>query len=510
MFNVCMIGDNVLTAANVALKIGIFRKKLKNDFLVLCLVNNHNNMIVNSIDEHNPNIDINAEAETVAEKIMNYKLVWRNSSDSYRITCYEDEKSMEFNINTVNQLYLKYDLCLTGNILLYLTKYYHKQINSLNNHNKKSLKFNEPFQLELINEYITVYARVSPQQKSYIIESYNNNSKITLMCGDGTNDIGALKAAHIGVSVINNAELEDKLRKLDISNENSMNVTTNGSKKKEKSKISSKDRMLRAMAELQEQENDPTVIKLGDASLASAFTARRTSIDSILTIIRQGRCTLVTTIQIYKILALNCLISAYMMSILHLNGLKTGDIQMTANGIINAVLFFSLSRAQPVEYLSKVKPVNSVFHLSVLLSIIGQFIIHLLSIIILFYICNIYTTTDKSLISPDGTFQPNLINSTMFILILIINLNNFIVNYHGNPFTQELTQNIILYRSAQAIYVIVFIIIGEQFTPINDFFQMTMFPSSTFQILLIIVLLCNLILNYSIERLCRYYGHQEK
>jgi hypothetical protein len=38
--------------------------------------------------------------------------------------------------------------------------------------------------------------------------------------------------------------------------------------------------MDRAMAELREQEMDPTVIKLGDASIASPFTSRRTSIDA--------------------------------------------------------------------------------------------------------------------------------------------------------------------------------------------------------------------------------------
>jgi hypothetical protein len=63
-------------------------------------------------------------------------------------------------------------------------------------------------------------------------------------------------------------------------------------------KITAKERMLRASLELQEQKNDPTLVKLGDASIASPFTARRTSIDSVLSVLRQGRCSLVTTIQV--------------------------------------------------------------------------------------------------------------------------------------------------------------------------------------------------------------------
>ena len=75
-----------------------------------------------------------------------------------------------------------------------------------------------------------------------------------------------------------------------------------------------KDRMMRAVAEMQEIQADPTTVKLGDASIASPFTARRTSIDSVLTVLRQGRCSLVTTIQVIvlswllvKINLFNCL-----------------------------------------------------------------------------------------------------------------------------------------------------------------------------------------------------------
>jgi cation-transporting ATPase 13A1 len=50
---------------------------------------------------------------------------------------------------------------------------------------------------------------------------------------------------------------------------------------------------------------------------------------------------------VYKVLALNCLVSAYMMSALYLRGLKQGDTQMTATGLVIAALFFFLSQVSP-------------------------------------------------------------------------------------------------------------------------------------------------------------------
>lgn len=43
-------------------------------------------------------------------------------------------------------------------------------------------------------------------------------------------------------------------------------------------------------------------------------------------ILRFGRCTLVSTFQIYIILALNSLISAYSLSVLYIDGVKNGDL----------------------------------------------------------------------------------------------------------------------------------------------------------------------------------------
>lgn len=47
-----------------------------------------------------------------------------------------------------------------------------------------------------------------------------------------------------------------------------------------------------------------------------------------------------------EILALNCLISAYSLSVQYLDGIKFGDYQMSVTGVLMSVCFLTLSRAK--------------------------------------------------------------------------------------------------------------------------------------------------------------------
>ncbi|KAJ3328120.1 hypothetical protein HDU91_004188, partial [Kappamyces sp. JEL0680] len=70
----------------------------------------------------------------------------------------------------------KFDLCVTGSALAHLAA--------------------SPL-FEALLPRLWVYARVSPSQKEMILMRLKAAGYCTLMCGDGTNDVGALKQAHV-------------------------------------------------------------------------------------------------------------------------------------------------------------------------------------------------------------------------------------------------------------------------------------------------------------------------
>ena len=101
----------------------------------------------------------------------------------------------------------------------------------------------------------------------------------------------------------------------------------------------------------------------------------------------------------YKILALNCLITAYSLSVQYLDGIKFGDYQVTITGMLMSVCFLCISRAkvrslvvalelhlircvpQPVEKLSRERPLGNIFNFYVLLSVLLQFALHIVSLL---------------------------------------------------------------------------------------------------------------------------------
>ncbi|CCH59062.1 hypothetical protein TBLA_0B02200 [Henningerozyma blattae CBS 6284] len=445
--SVMITGDNPLTAVHVAKEVAIVERET---------------LILDASDN-------NQEGH----------LLFFNVEETTRIPF--DTQDAKFNLF---ELFEKYDIAVTGHAL-----------NILKGHS----------QLRDLIRHTWVYARVSPSQKEFILNTMKDMGYQTLMCGDGTNDVGALKQAHVGVALLNGTEQGMKkmaeqnrsksmqavyekqvslfakwgqpappvpapiahlyppgpknphyLSALEkkgtvITQEIRDKVAEANSKPAEPIKpVDPKNvkptagditgLLMAAGGNSEEDDEEVPALKLGDASCAAPFTSKLCNVSAVTNIIRQGRCALVNTIQMYKILALNCLISAYSLSVIYLAGVKFGDGQATVSGVLLSVCFLSISRGKPLQKLSKQRPQAGIFNIYIMGSILSQFAVHISTLI--------YITREIYILEPrepqvdlEKEFAPSLLNTGIFIIQLVQQVSTFAVNYQGEPFRETITKN---------------------------------------------------------------------
>jgi len=194
-------------------------------------------------------------------------------------------------------------------------------------------------------------------------------------------------------------------------------------------------------------------------------------------VLQQGRCTLVTMLQIYKILGINCLVNAMVLSNLFLHGVKQGDRQLTVTGLAVAALFLFVTRGKPLDSISPVRPPASVLCRSALASITMQFSIHFWAISLASQVSLSFVDPYDPSMIPDGTFNPNTLNTSAFLMNLLATVNTFAANYRGEPFVEPLRENKMLFRSLQACYAVLLCCSLELFPPLSDLLQLSEFPS---------------------------------
>ena len=328
-----------------------------------------------------------------------------------------------------------------------------------------------------MTQYITLYCRVSPTQKDDIIKDLIKSGRNPSMCGDGSNDVGALKRAIIGVAVLNIEETEKE--------------------KKEPLNFLSFE--------------DESTIKNGDVTAAAPFTSKSGSIKCIKNIFIQGRCTLVTNFQMYKILALNCLMTAYSESVLALKGIKFSDYQATIMGFVVSIFFLMLSRAKPLSKVNSNKPPLTIFTWPAIISIIGQAFVDLGAMILILYLTEqidpLSIGQEKSL---DEKFTPTLINSIMFLFQMLNQTITFVVNYQGEPFMENLTTNGAMKKLMIGITVFSAIFIFDLYPQLNENLELIPLPEDTlYRWSLIGIILTNFVLCYLLEKWKSLFGLYE-
>merc|ERR1719443_1454249 len=100
---------------------------------------------------------------------------------------------------------------------------------------------------------------------------------------------------------------------------------------------------------LAESDSALPIVRPGDASVAAPFTSRAPSVRSVVDLIRQGRCTLLSALQQQQIMMLECMISAYTLSALSLEGARSSERQMMASGWLLSIASLAFSYASPID-----------------------------------------------------------------------------------------------------------------------------------------------------------------
>jgi cation-transporting ATPase 13A3/4/5 len=165
-----------------------------------------------------------------------------------------------------------------------------------------------------------VYARMSPFDKTHLIEGLQTLGHTVGMCGDGANDVGALKAADVGLS------LSD-----------------------------------------------------AEASVAAPFTSKVTSIQSMWTLLREGRCALASSISCYKYMAVYSMIQLITCVLLYSiwwDSRLTDPQFLWIDIFLVFPLSFLMGATRPRDELSSRKPPGALVSLSVVGSVVLQTSLH--------------------------------------------------------------------------------------------------------------------------------------
>ncbi|OLY78957.1 Manganese-transporting ATPase 1 [Smittium mucronatum] len=485
---IMITGDNALTAVHVAKQVYIVEKNA-----LIFDVDKDNSLLCSSVDE---------------------KVVFNFDQDMFN-----DKEEVDRIIRIISG----WDLCTTGQAL--------------------DMFSGTKLWKEYLLHNIWVYARVSPLQKEYILTEMKNYGYFTLMCGDGTNDVGALKQSHVGVALLNGTqedlkkisarmrierikaiydsqtklavrfgqpvppppkELQDHMRTLQNKGSSNSDASTSTSAppilptNTTAPSNDPREKVNEFLLSMEGMEDEVPTIKFGDASVAAPFTSKLGTINSVTNIIRQGRCTLVATTQMYKILALNSLISAYSMSVLYLEGIKFGDYQATIMGILMSVCFMCISKASPIQKLSRERPHTNILNLYVLLTVLTQFIVHIAALIFLTLQVRIYEPSGE--VNVDKEFKPSLLNTAMYLISLSQQISTFAINYQGHPFRESLRENKYLYRGLMGVGIIVALCATEYSRDLNDFMKLVEMPSK-FRDTLCFTIIGDFYLSYLVEKI---------
>lgn len=202
-------------------------------------------------------------------------------------------------IHRYQEFGFEYALAVTGDAFRYL------------------VQFGSDKQLEHTLMKGAIFARMSPDEKHELVEKLQSLDYTTGFCGDGANDVGALKAADVGIS-----------------------------------------------------------LSEAEASVAAPFTSQVFEISCVLDVIAEGRSALVTSFSCFKYMSLYSAIQFITVSILYSLGSNLGDFQfLWIDLFLILPIAIVMAWSEPFPVLSIKRPTANLVSPKILVPLLGQIFI---------------------------------------------------------------------------------------------------------------------------------------
>ncbi|GMF14758.1 unnamed protein product [Phytophthora lilii] len=188
---------------------------------------------------------------------------------------------------------------------------------------------------------IRIFSRMTPDGKVECVKLHMETGAVTGMCGDGGNDCGALRFAHAGVA------LSD-----------------------------------------------------AEASVVSPFTSREKTIQSVVDLCREGRCSLATSFASVKFLIVYGLIESVLRLFQYYHAVIMSQwCWILADGFTLVGCSYVITLSKPLKELKDTRPTSSLIGPTTLLSIFGQEAIN-----VIYICCGVHMLTSEAWYCP---FSPD-------------------------------------------------------------------------------------------------------
>ncbi len=255
---------------------------------------------------------------------------------------------------------------------------------------------------------------------------------------------------------------------------------------------------------------------------------------AVIDLIRQGRCTLLSALMQQQIMMLESIIAAYTLSALSLHNARSSERQMMASSWLIMTAAVSFSYASPLDHMHPLRPLRSLFHPAIFVSILGQAAIHIACMTLAVHwateamgpdklreVTEFFKKAKANEIARDALcgeddfmcqmqsywtapFLPNLLNSVVFLVETSQMISVFFANYKGRPWMKGMLENHPLFLSVFICIGGVIVAAWEMIPQLNDLIQLAPFPDDAFRYKVVVLVMATIAGTFLWDRLCTY------